>query len=41
VPGAFAAALRAGANLVPENRSGGHIWREFLAGRSQSQLLQG
>jgi uncharacterized protein YbjT (DUF2867 family) len=41
VPGAFAAALRAGANLVPENRSGSHIWREFLAGRSQSQLLQG
>ncbi|WP_141243133.1 NAD-dependent epimerase/dehydratase family protein [Geodermatophilus obscurus] len=33
--GAFAAALRAGANLVPGNRSGGRTWREFVAGRPQ------
>jgi uncharacterized protein YbjT (DUF2867 family) len=41
VPGGFAAALRAGANLVPDHRSGGRTWPEFLAGRSTSQLLEG
>ncbi len=41
VPGALPAALRAGANLVPDNRSGGRTWREFLAGRFRSQLLEG
>jgi uncharacterized protein YbjT (DUF2867 family) len=41
LPGAFPAALQAGANLVPDNRSGGRTWSEFLAGRSQSQLLEG
>ncbi|SET27944.1 SDR family oxidoreductase [Geodermatophilus poikilotrophus] len=35
LPGAVAAALRAGANLVPGNRSGGRTWREFVAGRPQ------
>ena len=41
VPGAFFAALRAGANLVPGNRAGGATWREFLAGRPAPQLLKG
>lgn len=39
VPGAFAAALRNGANLVPGAPAGGRTWRDFLA--SRSQLLQG
>ncbi|MEX5717135.1 SDR family oxidoreductase [Geodermatophilus maliterrae] len=41
LPGAFAAALRAGADLVPGNRSGGCTWRDFLDGRSRSRLLEG
>jgi uncharacterized protein YbjT (DUF2867 family) len=41
VPGAFSAALRSGANLVPDDRTGGCTWREFLAAHSQSQLLGG
>jgi uncharacterized protein YbjT (DUF2867 family) len=41
LPGASSAALRAGANLVPGNRSGGCTWRQFLDGRSPSQLLEG
>jgi uncharacterized protein YbjT (DUF2867 family) len=32
VPGAFPAAIRTGANLVPDNRSAGRTWRQFLAG---------
>jgi uncharacterized protein YbjT (DUF2867 family) len=39
--GALCAALRAGANLVPGNRSGGRTWREFLDGRSPSPLPEG
>ncbi len=35
LPGASSAALRAGANLVPGNRSGGRTWREFVDGRPQ------
>ncbi len=35
LPGAFGAALRAGANLVPGNPSGGRTWPEFVAGRPQ------
>jgi uncharacterized protein YbjT (DUF2867 family) len=38
VPGAVAAALRAGANLVPGNPSGGRTWREFLDSRPQHRL---
>ncbi len=41
LPGALCAALRAGANLVPGNRSGGRTWREFLDGRSPSPLPEG
>ena len=41
VPGAFSAAMRAGADLAPGNRSGGCSWREFLDSRSRSQLLEG
>jgi uncharacterized protein YbjT (DUF2867 family) len=41
LPGALSAALRAGADLVPGNRSGGRTWREFLGGRSPSRLLEG
>ncbi len=41
LPGALSAALRAGANLVPGNRSGGRTWREFLDGRSPSPLPEG
>jgi uncharacterized protein YbjT (DUF2867 family) len=41
VPGAAGAALRAGANLVPGNRSGGRTWRDFLDGRSPSRLPEG
>jgi uncharacterized protein YbjT (DUF2867 family) len=41
VPGAASVALRAGANLVPGNRAGGRTWREFLDGRSPSQLQEG
>ncbi|MBM7809120.1 uncharacterized protein YbjT (DUF2867 family) [Geodermatophilus bullaregiensis] len=41
LPGAVSAALRAGAGLVPGNRSGGCTWREFLDGRSPSPLLEG
>ncbi|SNS96378.1 Uncharacterized conserved protein YbjT, contains NAD(P)-binding and DUF2867 domains [Geodermatophilus saharensis] len=41
LPGAVAAALRAGANLAPGNRSGGRTWREFLDGRSPSRLPEG
>jgi hypothetical protein len=33
VPGAFSAALRAGANLAPGNRSGGQTFAQFLAVR--------
>jgi uncharacterized protein YbjT (DUF2867 family) len=40
VPGAFSAALRGGANLVPGNRSGGCTFEEFLAVRSRSQVLE-
>ena len=35
LPGAAAAALRAGANLVPGNPGGGRTWPEFVAGRPQ------
>jgi NAD(P)-dependent dehydrogenase (short-subunit alcohol dehydrogenase family) len=35
LPGASGAALRAGANLVPGNASGGRTWPEFVAGRPQ------
>jgi uncharacterized protein YbjT (DUF2867 family) len=38
VPGASAAALRAGANLVPGNPAGGRTWREFLDSRPQHRL---
>jgi uncharacterized protein YbjT (DUF2867 family) len=41
LPGALSAALRAGANLAPGNRSGGRTWREFLDGRSPSRLQEG
>ncbi|MGY1700821.1 SDR family oxidoreductase [Geodermatophilus sp. SYSU D00766] len=41
LPGAVGAALRAGANLAPGNRSGGRTWREFLDGRSPSRLREG
>jgi uncharacterized protein YbjT (DUF2867 family) len=41
LPGALAAALRGGANLVPGNRSGGRTWQEFLDGRSMSRLQEG
>ena len=41
LPGALSAALRAGADLAPGNRSGGRTWREFLDGRSPSRLLEG
>jgi uncharacterized protein YbjT (DUF2867 family) len=41
LPGAASAALRAGADLVPGNRSGGRTWREFLDGRTPSQLQEG
>ncbi|WP_448616641.1 SDR family oxidoreductase [Modestobacter sp. URMC 112] len=41
LPGAASAALRAGANLVPGNRSGGRTWREFLDGRRPVRLLEG
>lgn len=41
LPGAFFAALRAGANLAPGNRSGGTTWPEFLDLRSRSSLLKG
>lgn len=40
LPGAFPAALRAGANLVPGNRAGGRTWAEFLAGRAHAQLTE-
>ncbi|SFU03272.1 Nucleoside-diphosphate-sugar epimerase [Geodermatophilus amargosae] len=38
VPGASAAALRAGANLVPGNPAGGRTWREFLDSRPSHRL---
>ncbi len=38
VPGAAAAALRAGANLVPGNPGGGRTWREFLDSRPAHRL---
>ncbi len=38
LPGALAAALRAGANLVPGNPGGGRTWREFLDSRPRHQL---
>jgi uncharacterized protein YbjT (DUF2867 family) len=41
VPGALSAALRAGADLVPGNRSDGCTWQEFLDGRSRSRLQEG
>jgi uncharacterized protein YbjT (DUF2867 family) len=41
LPGASAAAMRAGANLVPGNRSGSRAWQEFLAGRSRATPRQG
>lgn len=41
LPGTFSAAMRAGANLVPGNRSGGCSWQEFLDSRSRSQVLEG
>jgi uncharacterized protein YbjT (DUF2867 family) len=41
VPGAFSAALRNGANLVPGARPGGRTWQDFLAGRRRPQLLEG
>jgi uncharacterized protein YbjT (DUF2867 family) len=39
LPGTLSAAMRAGANLVPGNRSGGCTWREYLG--SRSRLLKG
>jgi len=41
LPGASSAAIRAGANLVSDNRSGGRTWREYLDGRSRSELPGG
>ena len=41
LPGALSAALRAGAGLVPGNRSGGRTWREHLDRRSPSRLQEG
>ncbi|MGR7026741.1 SDR family oxidoreductase [Geodermatophilus sp. URMC 62] len=41
LPGAPSAALRAGANLVPGNRSGGRTWQEYLDRRSPSRLPEG
>jgi uncharacterized protein YbjT (DUF2867 family) len=41
LPGRFSAATRAGANLVPGNRSGGRTWQEFLDVRSPLQLRKG
>jgi uncharacterized protein YbjT (DUF2867 family) len=41
LPGAASAALRAGANLVPGNPSGGRTWREFLDGPDRCHLLEG
>lgn len=41
LPGAYGAALRAGANLAPDNRAGGTTWREFLATRPRSRLVEG
>jgi uncharacterized protein YbjT (DUF2867 family) len=41
LPGTFSATMRAGANLVPSNRSGGCSWREFLDTRSGSHVLEG
>ena len=38
VPGAAAAALRAGANLVPGNPGGGRTWQEFLDSRPVHRL---
>ncbi len=38
LPGASAAALRAGANIVPRNPGGGRTWREFLDARPRHQL---
>jgi uncharacterized protein YbjT (DUF2867 family) len=38
VPGAAAAALRAGANLVPGNPGGGRTWQEFLDSRPAHRL---
>ncbi|HYH34053.1 MAG TPA: NAD(P)H-binding protein [Nocardioides sp.] len=38
VPGAAAAALRAGANLVPGNPGGGRTWQEFLDSRTAHRL---
>ncbi len=37
LPGACSAALRAGADLVPGDRTGGGTWRDLLDGRSPSQ----
>jgi uncharacterized protein YbjT (DUF2867 family) len=41
LPGRFSAAMSAGANLAPGNRSEGLTWREFLDRRSPFQLLEG
>jgi uncharacterized protein YbjT (DUF2867 family) len=41
LPGRSSAAMRAGANLVPGNRSGGCSWREFLDSRSGSHAVAG
>jgi uncharacterized protein YbjT (DUF2867 family) len=41
VPGRFSAAMGAGANLTPGNRSGGRTWHEFLDLRSPLQLRKG
>jgi uncharacterized protein YbjT (DUF2867 family) len=41
VPGRFSAAMEAGANLVPGNRSGGCTWPEFLDRHSPLRLRKG
>ena len=40
LPGRVSAALRAGADLAPGNRSGGPTWREFIDARSSARLQE-